>query len=98
MVWSASEDGTLRQHDFREGTSCPPVGSSHQECRNVLVRLALHDNTYLSFISMFYIHLWDLCLLKFLYYLVSVHFGCNYHDIPEMHVLKVGEFLLVDFI
>lgn len=37
MVWSASEDGTLRQHDFREGTSCPPAGSSHQECRNVLV-------------------------------------------------------------
>lgn len=39
MVWSASEDGTLRQHDFREGTSCPPAGSSRQECRNVLVRL-----------------------------------------------------------
>lgn len=37
MVWSASEDGTLRQHDFREGSSCPPAGSSHQECRNVLV-------------------------------------------------------------
>lgn len=37
MVWSASEDGTLRQHDFREGTSCPPAGSAHQECRNVLV-------------------------------------------------------------
>lgn len=37
MVWSASEDGTLRQHDFREGTSCPPAGSPHQECRNVLV-------------------------------------------------------------
>jgi len=37
VVWSASEDGTLRQHDFREGTSCPPAGSSHQECRNVLV-------------------------------------------------------------
>ncbi|KAK8692391.1 hypothetical protein V6N13_075852 [Hibiscus sabdariffa] len=36
MVWSASEDGTLRQHDFREGTSCPPAGSSQQECRNVL--------------------------------------------------------------
>ncbi|KAK5832040.1 protein ALTERED SEED GERMINATION 2-like [Gossypium arboreum] len=39
MVWSASEDGTLRQHDFREGTSCPPAGSSHQECRNVLLDL-----------------------------------------------------------
>lgn len=37
VVWSASEDGTLRQHDFREGASCPPAGSSHQECRNVLV-------------------------------------------------------------
>ncbi|MBA0567729.1 hypothetical protein Golob_005272 [Gossypium lobatum] len=49
VVWSASEDGTLRQHDFREGTSCPPAGSSQQECRNVLVRLALHDNTYLFF-------------------------------------------------
>ncbi|XP_039070107.1 WD and tetratricopeptide repeats protein 1-like isoform X1 [Hibiscus syriacus] len=39
MVWSASEDGTLRQHDFREGTSCPPAGSSHQECRSVLLDL-----------------------------------------------------------
>ncbi|OVA01813.1 WD40 repeat [Macleaya cordata] len=39
VVWSASEDGTLRQHDFREGASCPPVGSSHQECRNVLLDL-----------------------------------------------------------
>ena len=37
LVWSASEDGTFRQHDFREGSSCPPAGSSHQECRNVLV-------------------------------------------------------------
>ncbi|EPS64348.1 hypothetical protein M569_10433 [Genlisea aurea] len=39
VVWSASEDGTLRQHDFREGASCPPVGSSHQECRNILLDL-----------------------------------------------------------
>ncbi|PON63445.1 WD repeat containing protein [Parasponia andersonii] len=39
VVWSASEDGTLRQHDFREGSSCPPAGSSHQECRNVLLDL-----------------------------------------------------------
>ncbi|XP_057427167.1 protein ALTERED SEED GERMINATION 2 [Lotus japonicus] len=39
VVWSASEDGTLRQHDFREGTTCPPAGSSHQECRNVLLDL-----------------------------------------------------------
>ncbi|XVE60569.1 hypothetical protein DITRI_Ditri05aG0139200 [Diplodiscus trichospermus] len=39
VVWTASEDGTLRQHDFREGSSCPPAGSSHQECRNVLLDL-----------------------------------------------------------
>ncbi|KAL2340009.1 hypothetical protein Fmac_007949 [Flemingia macrophylla] len=29
----------LRQHDFPEGTSCPPAGSSHQECRNILLDL-----------------------------------------------------------
>lgn len=39
VVWSASEDGTLRQHDLREGASCPPVGSAHQECRNILLDL-----------------------------------------------------------
>ncbi|GLT93742.1 hypothetical protein SLE2022_115180 [Rubroshorea leprosula] len=39
VVWSASEDGTLRQHDFREGTSCPPAGSPHHECRNILLDL-----------------------------------------------------------
>ncbi|KAF5185962.1 Ddb1- and cul4-associated factor [Thalictrum thalictroides] len=39
VVWSASEDGTLRQHDFREGSLCPPVGSSNQECRSVLLDL-----------------------------------------------------------
>ncbi|KAL2512606.1 transducin family protein/WD-40 repeat family protein [Abeliophyllum distichum] len=39
VVWSASEDGTLRQHDLREGVSCPPVGSSDQECRNILLDL-----------------------------------------------------------
>ena len=39
VVWSASEDGTLRQHDFREGMSCPPDGASHQECHNVLVSI-----------------------------------------------------------
>ncbi|KAJ6954648.1 hypothetical protein NC652_006174 [Populus alba x Populus x berolinensis] len=27
VVWSASDDGTLKQHDFREGASCPPGGS-----------------------------------------------------------------------
>ncbi|XP_057533698.1 protein ALTERED SEED GERMINATION 2 isoform X2 [Amaranthus tricolor] len=39
VIWSASEDGTLRQHDFREGSSCPPAGSSNQECRSVLLDL-----------------------------------------------------------
>nr|GLL48120.1 WD and tetratricopeptide repeats protein 1-like isoform X1 [Ipomoea trifida] len=39
VVWSASEDGTLRQHDFREGASCSTPGSSHQECRNILLDL-----------------------------------------------------------
>ncbi|GJN08843.1 hypothetical protein PR202_ga26802 [Eleusine coracana subsp. coracana] len=39
VVWSASEDGTLRQHDFRECSSCPRAGSSRQECRNVLVSI-----------------------------------------------------------
>lgn len=39
VVWSASEDGTLRQHDLREGTSCRPAGSSHQECQNILLDL-----------------------------------------------------------
>eukprot|EP01018_Ginkgo_biloba_P005706 Gb_12284 [translate_table: standard] len=38
VVWSASEDGTLRQHDFREGPLCP-AGSGNQECRNVLLDL-----------------------------------------------------------
>ncbi|RRT69916.1 hypothetical protein B296_00020353, partial [Ensete ventricosum] len=37
VIWSASEDGTLRQHDLREVSSCPSAGSSNQECRNVLV-------------------------------------------------------------
>ncbi|KAG6784323.1 hypothetical protein POTOM_010014 [Populus tomentosa] len=39
VVWSASEDGTLRQHDFREGASCPPGGSYPHECRNILLDL-----------------------------------------------------------
>uniref|UniRef100_A0ACD5WSS1 Uncharacterized protein n=2 Tax=Avena sativa TaxID=4498 RepID=A0ACD5WSS1_AVESA len=39
VVWSASEDGTLRQHDFRECSSCPPAGSANQECHNVLLDL-----------------------------------------------------------
>ncbi|KAJ1298462.1 hypothetical protein BS78_01G455500 [Paspalum vaginatum] len=39
VVWSASEDATLRQHDFRECSSCPRAGSANQECRNVLLDL-----------------------------------------------------------
>jgi hypothetical protein len=41
VVWSASEDGTLRQHDFRDGVLCPPAGSTNQECRNILVSFGL---------------------------------------------------------
>eukprot|EP00897_Mesotaenium_endlicherianum_P003047 jgi/Mesen1/2770/ME000170S01877 len=37
LVWSASEDATLRQHDLRQGDSCPPHAA--QECRNVLLDL-----------------------------------------------------------
>lgn len=36
VVWSASEDGTFRQHDFREAIVCPP---SDQDCRNILVSI-----------------------------------------------------------
>ncbi|KAF0911231.1 hypothetical protein E2562_007999 [Oryza meyeriana var. granulata] len=39
VVWSASEDGTLRQHDFRECSSCPRARSANQECHNVLLDL-----------------------------------------------------------
>ncbi|KVH98676.1 Tetratricopeptide-like helical [Cynara cardunculus var. scolymus] len=39
VVWSASEDATLRQHDFRETTACPAAESTHRECRNVLLDL-----------------------------------------------------------
>ncbi|KAJ7516416.1 hypothetical protein O6H91_22G057700 [Diphasiastrum complanatum] len=39
VIWSASEDGTLRQHDLREGESCSLQGSSDHECRNVLIDL-----------------------------------------------------------
>lgn len=39
VVWSASEDGTLRQHDFREGVLCPPPGSGDEDCRNILLDL-----------------------------------------------------------
>ncbi|KAL5210199.1 hypothetical protein ABZP36_005822 [Zizania latifolia] len=41
VVWSASEDGTLRQHDFRECSSCPRAMSANQECHNVLLDLRL---------------------------------------------------------
>ncbi|CAN0838831.1 Protein ALTERED SEED GERMINATION 2 [Linum grandiflorum] len=47
VVWSASEDGTLRQHDLRECASCPPVGSSPQECRNILKNRDLSSKTVL---------------------------------------------------
>lgn len=43
VVWSASEDGTLRQHDFREGVQCPPPGSGDQDCRNILVSFFLRN-------------------------------------------------------
>lgn len=39
VIWSASEDGTLRQHDLREGVVCPPNGAAEHECRNVLLDL-----------------------------------------------------------
>ncbi|XP_078433409.1 transducin family protein / WD-40 repeat family protein isoform X2 [Wolffia australiana] len=39
VLWSASEDGSLRQHDLREGTCCPSVGSANQECGSVLLDL-----------------------------------------------------------
>ncbi|XP_050377111.1 protein ALTERED SEED GERMINATION 2 isoform X2 [Argentina anserina] len=38
VVWSASEDGTLRQHDFREATSCAPA-EPDKKCRSVLLDL-----------------------------------------------------------
>jgi hypothetical protein len=39
VIWSASEDGTLRQYDLREDITCPQngTGSADHECRNVLV-------------------------------------------------------------
>lgn len=37
IVWSASEDGTLRQHDFRQGTPCSSSSSSNCTCQNILV-------------------------------------------------------------
>lgn len=45
VVWSASEDGTLRQHDFREGVQCPPPGSGDQDCRNILVSSSLEKHS-----------------------------------------------------
>ncbi|KAK1286993.1 hypothetical protein QJS10_CPB19g01541 [Acorus calamus] len=57
VVWSASEDGTLRQHDFREGSSCPLAGSSNQECHNVLVVPVLIAQMYLERASL----IWNLC-------------------------------------
>ena len=39
IVWSASEDGTLRQYDLREDITCSQngTGATDHECRNVLV-------------------------------------------------------------
>eukprot|EP00850_Spirogloea_muscicola_P006418 SM000030S11427 [mRNA] locus=s30:636830:642712:+ [translate_table: standard] len=39
LVWSASEDGTLRQHDLREPNFCSAPLSSHEECRSILLDL-----------------------------------------------------------
>ncbi|KMZ63696.1 hypothetical protein ZOSMA_3G01800 [Zostera marina] len=39
IVWSASEDGTLRQHDFRQGTPCSSSSSSNCTCQNILLDL-----------------------------------------------------------
>ncbi|KAL2649169.1 hypothetical protein R1flu_017297 [Riccia fluitans] len=39
VVWSASEDGTLRQHDLRESIRCPATGGPPHDCRNVLLDL-----------------------------------------------------------
>ncbi|KAL5218581.1 hypothetical protein ABZP36_019265 [Zizania latifolia] len=48
VVWSAGEDGTLRQHDFRECSSCPHARSANQECRHVLLDLRLGAKKYLA--------------------------------------------------
>ncbi|GLJ12519.1 hypothetical protein SUGI_0192610 [Cryptomeria japonica] len=48
VVWSASEDGTLRQHDFRESVLCPAGGSTNQECRNVLLDLRSGAKKFLA--------------------------------------------------
>ncbi|KAL3690571.1 hypothetical protein R1sor_016880 [Riccia sorocarpa] len=39
VIWSASEDGTLRQHDLRESIRCPAIGGAPHDCRNVLLDL-----------------------------------------------------------
>jgi WD and tetratricopeptide repeat-containing protein 1 len=39
VIWSASEDGTLRQHDLRESVSCPANGATDDGCRNILLDL-----------------------------------------------------------
>ncbi|KAH8957687.1 hypothetical protein BDL97_07G105500 [Sphagnum fallax] len=39
VIWSASEDGTLRQHDLRERVSCPANGATDDDCRNILLDL-----------------------------------------------------------
>jgi WD and tetratricopeptide repeat-containing protein 1 len=39
VIWSASEDGTLRQHDLRDCVSCPANGATDDDCRNILLDL-----------------------------------------------------------
>ncbi|KAH7297874.1 hypothetical protein KP509_25G016700 [Ceratopteris richardii] len=48
VIWSASEDGTVRQHDLREGTVCPPNEGTEHECRNVLLDLRSGSKRSLS--------------------------------------------------
>lgn len=49
LVWSAGEDGTLRQHDLRERAACQGYGGegtgrhrpSNTDCKSILVSAAL---------------------------------------------------------
>lgn len=76
VVWSASEDGTLRQHDFREGASCPHAGSSNQECRNVLVCILVLSHLFWAYFIPFSRHCIDETFISksFLDYILD--FGC----------------------
>jgi WD and tetratricopeptide repeat-containing protein 1 len=48
VIWSASEDGTLRQHDLRDCVSCPANGATDDDCRNILVRKVLQQIFYME--------------------------------------------------